>query len=106
MQSDDATEPLQWDLRELRRSLEEWAAISLQMIDLLHATADADRSRNWRPHLSQITAAVEAFGTRCRQEAQDVSEWRVDGLDPDEAFERVREQGHRLVAWLQRIMAE
>ncbi len=106
MKSDDATEPVDSNLRELRQSLEEWAAIASQMVELLHATADCHRSRNWRPHFSQIVAAVDAFGARCREEAEEVGDWRVDGLDPDEAFERVRAQGNRLVEWLQRMMAE
>lgn len=106
MKSDDATEPLEWNPHELRQSLSQWAAISAQMIDLLHATAESERSRNWRPHLSQILAAVDAFGARCRTEAQEVDCWRGDGLQRDEAFEQVREQGHRLVEWLQRVMAE
>ena len=106
MKSDDATEPLEWNPQELRHSLSQWAAISAQMIDLLHATAESERSRNWRPHLSQIVAAVDAFGARCGKEAQEVDSWRADGLQREDAFELVREQGHRLVDWLQRIMAE
>ena len=104
MKSDDATEPL--EIQELRRSLCEWAAISAQMIHLLHESADCEKSRNWRPHLGQIVSAVRAFGDRCRAEAQEVGCWRADGLEPDEAFDRVRDQGQRLVAWLQRIMAD
>ncbi len=106
MQSDDATEPLQWNVRELRRSLDEWAAIASQMIDLLHATVGSERSRNWRPHFTQIVNAVQAFGDRCRSEAEQLRTWRADGLEPDEAFEDVRDQGQRLVDWLQRMMAE
>lgn len=106
MKSDDATEPVDSHLRELRHTLEEWAAISSQMIELLHETVGCDRSRNWRPHLSQIVAAVEAFGTRCRDEAEQVGCWRPDGIDPDDAFEHVRAQGNRLVGWLQRMTAE
>ncbi len=106
MQSDDATEPVESGVQEHRQSLVEWAAISSEMIDLLHKTVACDRSRNWRPHFSQIVAAVEAFRARCREEAGEVGCWRLDGLDADEAFERVRDQGNRLVKWLQRMMAE
>ena len=104
MQSDDATEPL--DLPELRRSLDEWAAISSQMIHLLHQTSDCGRSRNWQPHAAQIVNAIRSFGDCCRNEAQEFGSWRADGLEPDDVFERVRDQGQRLVAWLQRMMAE
>ena len=76
MKSDDATEPVDSNLRELRESLEEWAAIASEMIELLHATSDAYRSRNWHPHLSQIVRAVRAFGDRCREEAEEVGCWR------------------------------
>ena len=103
MNTDDATDS---NLRELRECLIEWADISMQMIELLHATADCNRSRNWSPHLSQIVTAVRAFGACCCEEAEEVGRWRADGLDPDDAFERVREQGNRLVEWLQRMMAE
>ena len=106
MKSDDVTEPADANLRELRESLGEWAAISSEMLELLHETVGCDRSRNWRPHCSQIVAAVDAFRERCRDEAEEVGCWRLDGLDADDAFERVREQGNRLVEWLQRMMAE
>ncbi len=106
MQSDDTTEPLAADLQELRASLYEWAAISSQTIDLLYQTVACDRSRNWRPHLSQIVGAVHAFGERCRCEAREVGCWRADGLEAEDAYELVRAQGNRLVDWLQRIMAE
>ena len=104
MQSDDATEPV--SVQELRESLDEWAAISTQMIDLLHATVNAERSRYWRPHFAQIVKAIEAFGDRCRAESCGCCAWRVDDLEPHDSFERVRAQGQRLVDWLQRMMAE
>ena len=104
MQSDDATEPL--GVQELRQSLAEWAAISSRMIELLHDTAACDRSRYWRPHLPEISNAVRAFGDRCRSEAKEFGSWRADGLEPDEVLQRVREQGQRLIDWLQRMMPE
>ena len=104
MQSDDATEPA--DVQELRRSLDEWAALSSRMIELLQETVACDRSRNWRPHLAQIVNAVRAFGDRCRNESQEFHSWRADGLEPDEVLEGVREQGQRLVDWLNRMMPE
>ena len=106
MQSDDATEPLQWDVQEFKQSLQEWAAISSQMVDLLHASVESDGSRNWRPHCTQIVRVVRAFGDRCRSEADGFGRWRTDGLEPDDVFEQVREHGQRLVDWLQRMMAE
>ena len=103
MQSDDATEPL--DVRELRRSLTEWAAICSEMIALLHLTADHEQSRYWRPHLGQIVKAVQSFGDRCRCESlRDFGHWGADDLDPDDVRQRVREQGQRLVNWLQRMI--
>ena len=102
MQSDDATE----DVQELRRSLGEWAAISSVMLDLLHETVDCERSRYWRPHFAQIVKAVRAFGDRCRSEAEEFGSWRADGLEPDDVVQRVREQGQRLVDWLNRMMPE
>ena len=104
MHSDDATEPV--DLQEFRQSLADWAAISTQMIELLHETVGYDRSRNWRPHLTQIVSAVRAFGDRCRREARACEGWRADGLERDEVLEDVREQGQRLVEWLQRMIPD
>ena len=104
MQSDDTTEPL--DVQERRRSLDEWAAISSQMIDLLHDTASCERSRNWRPHIAQIVKAIRAFGDRCRSESQQFGSWRADGLEPDDVFQRVRGQGQGLVEWLQRMIPD
>ena len=104
MQSDDATEPLA--IQELRRSLNEWAAISAQMIELLHETVDSERSRNWRPHFEQILNAIRAFGDRCREEAQEFDLWAAQTGDPNEAFERVRDQGQRLVDWLHRMIPD
>ena len=104
MQSNDATEPL--EVQELRRTLAEWAAISSRMIELLHETVDCDRSRDWRPHFAQIVKAVRAFGDRCRSQSQQFGSWRADGLAPDDLLCDVREQGQRLVEWLQRMMPE
>jgi hypothetical protein len=101
MQSDDAT-----DVQELKRSLEEWATIATVMIELLHETVDCERSRDWRPHFTQIVKAVLAFRERCRTESQEFSSWRPDGLEPDEVVQRVREQGQRLVDWLNRMMPD
>lgn len=102
MQSDDATE----DVQELRRSLDEWAAISSTMIDLLHETVAYERSRYWRPHFAQIVNAVQAFGDRCRSESQQFGAWRADGLEPDDVVVSVREQGQRLVDWLNRMIPD
>jgi hypothetical protein len=105
MQSDDATEPA--DVQELRRNLDEWAALSSRMIELLHETVASERSENWRPHLPQIVKAVRAFGDRCRHEqSREFHSWRAAGPDPDEVLEDVREQGQRLVDWLNRMIPE
>ena len=104
MQSDDATEPA--DVQELRRSLAEWAAISSHMIDLLNETVECERSRYWRPHFPQIVKAVRAFGDRCRGESEEFGSWRADGLQPDDVVQDVREQGQRLVDWLNRMIPD
>ena len=97
---------MQSDVQELRRSLDDWAAISAQMIDLLQDTVACGTSRNWQPHFEQIVTAIRAFGDRCRSESQAFGCWRADGPELDDVFDRVRDQGQRLVSWLQRIMAE
>jgi hypothetical protein len=104
MQSDDATQPL--GVQELRELLEEWAGISSQMIDLLHATVGGEPVRNWQPHFGQIVKAVSVFGDRCRNESADFGNWQADGAEPEDIFEAVRSEGQRLVNWLHRIMAE
>ena len=104
MQSDDRTEAT--DVQELRQTLGEWATISSQMIDLLHETAGAERSRNWRPHFAQIVGAIEAFGDRCRDASLSFPCSYAAGPDADDLFEDVREQGQRLVQWLPRIIGE
>ena len=104
MQSNDATEPL--EVQELRRTLAEWAAISSRMIELLHETVDCDRSRDWRPHFAQIVKGVRAFGDRCRTESQHFRSCPADSLEADDLLADVRDQGQRLVAWLQRMMPE
>lgn len=104
MQSDDATEPVH--VQELKHKLDEWAAIASRMIELLHETQACERSQNWRPHCDQIVNAVRSFGERCRDEAGHLHPWRADGLEPDDVFDSVRNDGERLVDWLQRMMAE
>jgi len=104
MQSEDAAEPIEWDTAELKRSIDEWATIASQIIQLLHSTADAGTTQNWRPHAAQITAVVSRFCELCRRECQQLGGWREDGLAPAEAYERVRDQGDALVKWLMRMM--
>ncbi len=104
MQSNEPTEPV--EAQELKRSLAEWAAISATMIDLLHETVACERARYWRPHFTQIVAAVGAFGDRCRRESEEFGSWQATGLEADEVLDGVRAQGQRLVEWLQRMIPE
>ena len=104
MQSDDAAEPIEWDVEELKRSVDEWEAIASRIIELMHETLDAPRSRNWRPHAAQIRAVVCRFRDLCRAESTQLGAWREDSLDPAEAYERVWDQGDQLVKWLNRMM--
>jgi hypothetical protein len=106
MQSDDAAEPIDWDVEELKRSIDEWEGIAAQIIVLMHETVDAPRSCNWRPHFQQILAVVCRFRELCRDEARQLGAWRADGLAPDEAYERVWDAGDQLVKWLHRMMQQ
>jgi hypothetical protein len=103
MQSDDAAQPIEWDLEELKRSIDEWEVIAGGIIMLLH-DSEATGSANWRPHCTQIAAVVERFRDLCRRESQQLGCWRQDGLAPDEAYERVWDHGDQLVQWLRRMM--
>jgi hypothetical protein len=104
MQSEDAAEPIEWDIAELKRSIVEWEGIASHIIQLLHETADCAASQNWRPHVAQITTVVSRFRNLCRDESQQLGFWREDALPPDEVYERVWDEGDKLVQWLQRMM--
>lgn len=105
MQSEDAAEPMEWDIAELRRSIDEWEGIASHIIELLRETVDAAAgSQNWRPHAAQITTVVSRFRELCRAESQQLGFWRGDGLAADEAYEHVWDKGDQLVRWLNRMM--
>ena len=106
MQSDDAAEPVEWDVEELQRSINEWNGIATKIIELMHETLDDPRSQNWRPHFHQIVGVVSRFRELCRRESAQLGSWREDGLAPDEAYQRVWEEGNQLVQWLRRMMRE
>ena len=106
MKSDDAAEPIEWDVEELKRSVEEWEGIASEIIELMHETIDAPRSQNWRPHFEQIVAVVRRFRDLCRHESEQLGCWREDGRQPDEAYERVWDEGSELVKWLNRMMQQ
>jgi hypothetical protein len=77
MQSDDATERIEWDVQELRRSIDEWDHIASQIIELLQATVDGARSQNWRAHYAQIVGSSAVSGAlRIRIEAARLLEGR------------------------------
>lgn len=104
MQSEDAAEPIEWDVTELKRSIDEWEGIAARIMQLLQETAEAVGSQNWRPHAAQITAAVTRFRELCRRESEQLGVWREDGLAADEAYERVWDEADALVKWLSRMM--
>ena len=104
MQSEDAAGPIEWDLTELKGSIEEWAVIAANILQLMDETLEYPASRNWRPHATQITAVVSRFRNLCRLESQQLGSWREDGLAPDEAYEKVWDEADRLVSWLNRMM--
>jgi hypothetical protein len=104
MQSDDAAEPIEWDIMELKRSIDEWEGIASHIMQLLLETADAPASRNWRPHAAQITGVVTRFRELCQRESQELGFWREDGLAADEVYERLWDEAGALVQWLYRMM--
>lgn len=104
MQSEDTAEPLEWDIAALKRSIDEWEGIASHIIELLRDTADRADSQNWRPHAAQITAVVARFRELCRRESQQLGSWREDGLEPDDAYERVWDEAEATVKWLMRMM--
>jgi hypothetical protein len=104
MQSDDGAEPAQWDVDELKRSIDEWEAIATHILKLLQESAEDTGGQNWQPHRAQIIAVVNRFRQLCRRESQQLGSWREDGLAPDDAYERVWNEGDQLVQWLQRMM--
>ncbi len=106
MQSDDAAEPVEWDVQELKRSVDEWAGIAAQIIERLHDTVACAGSENWRPHFGQIVVVVERFRDLCRRESAQLGCWRADGLYADEAYEQVWDAADQLVKWLNRMMQQ
>ncbi len=104
MQSEDAAKPIQWDIAELKRSIDEWEGIASRIMQLLHETADNAASQNWRPHAAQIAAVVSRFRELCHREGEQLGCWREDGLAADEAYERVWDEADALVRWLHRMM--
>lgn len=104
MQSEDAAEPVEWDIAEFKRRIDEWEGIAAQIIRLLNESANAATSQNWRPHAGQITAVVTRFRDLCRRESRQLGWWRADGVTADEAYDSVWQQGDALVRWLNRMM--
>ncbi|HEX8076243.1 MAG TPA: hypothetical protein VF511_00400 [Chthoniobacterales bacterium] len=91
---------------ELRGALEDYAQTTEQLLVALHtsAQAESEESINWRPHLSQMQAALDRFRKLCRAEIEKIGLWCEDTLDPEEVHEVVWDEGDRLVRWLQRMM--
>lgn len=91
---------------ELRVALEDYAATTTALLLALQTSAEAgaEESRNWRPHIAQMGAALARFTELCRDEIGKIGLWREDQPDPEEVHELVWEEGDRLVRWLQRMM--
>jgi hypothetical protein len=104
MQSEDAAEPVEWDITELKRNIAEWEEIAFQMMQLLPESAEVPAARNWQPHLHQIQHAVGQFRDRCRAESTQLGRWRPDGLQASEVYDLVWAEADRLVKWLTRMM--
>ena len=104
MQSNDTTGPIPSDMAELKSSFNEWDRIASQLLDLLHASAGCEKSAIWRPHLMQMDKAVRQYRDRCREETERIGHWREDGLECEQLYDLIWDQGDRLVAWLQRII--
>lgn len=104
MKSEDAAEPIEWDIAQLKRSIDEWEAIASHILELMDETADCPTSQNWRPHAEQISAVVNRFQELCRRESQQLGFSREDGLASDEAYERVWNEAEGLVKWLHRML--
>lgn len=104
MQSDETAEPLEWDLLELQRTLNEWGSLASQMMEHLLVEVHWERSANWKPHLHQLMQRIRHFRDRCREESRQLGHWRADGLQPDEVYELVWADADRLGQWLTRMM--
>ena len=104
MQSEDAAEPVEWDVEELRLTIHEWESVASQILEHLAAEAHGEACANWRPHVGQMTKAVRTFRDFCCEHRQALGLWREDGLAPDEAYEIVWDEADRLVQWLNRMM--
>ena len=90
----------------LGRVLAEWASITAQLIDVVNDAAERESSANWRPHAGQIIAAVSRFRALCEAQIEEISDWRPDGLEPEEVRAWVWAEGDRLAKWLQRMTQE
>lgn len=97
-------EPALFGTEDLRRIIEEYAQNTAVLIDALHGSVGRDESLMWRPHLPQMHSALAHFAELCREELENLGEWREDGRDLEEIHEAVWEEGERLVHWLNRML--
>ncbi|MDQ3120253.1 MAG: hypothetical protein M3Q89_11910 [Verrucomicrobiota bacterium] len=104
MQSHEA-EPVERDLEELKNILDEWRSIASELIEMLRQTVDHEESANWGPHVTQIDKVLRQYRDLCDDESQQLGLWREDGLQPDEVYEVVWNEGDRLAQWLTRMTA-
>lgn len=104
---DQRYEPVQFfGNEELRATLEDYATTTETLLERLEVCAetDAEESRNWRPHIAQMQAALARFRDLCRSEIEKIGFWREDELDAEEVHELVWGEGEQLVRWLNRMI--
>lgn len=99
MKSEDAAEPVEWDVEDLTNTLHEWASLASLMIEHLVTEADLEKSANWRPHLDQIVKTVASFRDHCREGSRCLGLCREDEL-----HDAIWNEADRLVKWLTRMM--
>ena len=101
---DKLNEPVLFGPEQLKEILEDYARTTSHLMDALHGAAESDESKNWRPHIPQMHAALAHFSELCRDEIENIGSWRTDGRDLEDVHESVWNEGERLVRWLNRML--
>lgn len=104
---DQRNEPVQFfGAEELRAALEDYATTTEALMETLQLCVEtkAEQSSNWWPHIAQMQMALARFRELCRGEMGKIGLWHEGALDAEEIHELVREEGERLVQWLNRMM--
>jgi hypothetical protein len=104
MRLNEQPEPIVFGTEDLRRILEEYTATATALLEALHATAACELSPDWRPHLPQMHAALASFAELCRDELEQLGDWRDDGRDAGEVHEFIWNEAERVMRWLKRMI--